>query len=57
LLWLTLAVACWFGGVRYGRWRAEQEKDLPMILGGSRVYPVGDLVILPPGQNDNSLRQ
>jgi len=23
LLWITLAVACWFGGVRAERWRAE----------------------------------
>ena len=21
LLWLTLAVACWFGGMRFERWR------------------------------------
>jgi hypothetical protein len=23
LLWITLAVACWFGGMRAERWRAE----------------------------------
>jgi hypothetical protein len=21
LLWITLAVACWFGGMRFGQWR------------------------------------
>jgi hypothetical protein len=26
LLWITLAVACWFGGMRCGRWCAEQEE-------------------------------
>ncbi|HVC96712.1 MAG TPA: hypothetical protein VND64_23745 [Pirellulales bacterium] len=25
LLWITLAVACWFGGMRFGRWHIEQE--------------------------------
>jgi hypothetical protein len=24
LLWITLTVACWFGGMRYERWRAER---------------------------------
>ena len=24
LLWITLAVACWFGGMRVERWRTEQ---------------------------------
>jgi len=47
LLWITLAVACWFGGVKIGDWRerrAAEEADVK-ILGGARVYPVGDLVI------------
>ncbi|HVC96201.1 MAG TPA: hypothetical protein VND64_21135 [Pirellulales bacterium] len=26
LLWITLAVACWFGGMRFERWRAEPEE-------------------------------
>jgi len=38
LLWITLAVACWFGGVRFERWRAEtaeQEEPTPTsIMGG-----------------------
>jgi hypothetical protein len=25
LLWITLAVACWFGGMRFERWHAEHE--------------------------------
>jgi hypothetical protein len=25
LLWLTLAVACWFGGMRFERWRTKQD--------------------------------
>ena len=24
LLWFTLAVACWFGGVRFGQWNGRQ---------------------------------
>jgi hypothetical protein len=24
LFWIMLAVACWFGGMRYGQWRAER---------------------------------
>lgn len=30
LLWITLAVGCWFGGMRYERWRyaLEQERQL-----------------------------
>jgi hypothetical protein len=26
LLWITLAVACWFGGMRFERWNAERDK-------------------------------
>jgi hypothetical protein len=30
LLWITLAVACWFGGMRYERWLAWSVwEDLP----------------------------
>jgi hypothetical protein len=26
LLWITLAVTCWFGGMRVERWRIECER-------------------------------
>ena len=26
LFWLTFGVACWFGGMRFERWRAEPER-------------------------------
>jgi hypothetical protein len=36
LLWITLAVACWFGGMRVERWRTEQAErerlDDPVFL-------------------------
>jgi hypothetical protein len=27
LLWITLAVACWFGGMRAERWLADRETE------------------------------
>jgi hypothetical protein len=27
MLWLTLAVACWFGGMRVERWRQERDRE------------------------------
>jgi hypothetical protein len=52
LLWITLAVACWFGGLRYERWRWRVEReDLDFALFGGRGYPVfGPLPPLPPQQ-------
>ncbi len=29
LLWIMLAVACWFGGMKVERWRAERD-DVPL---------------------------
>jgi len=26
LLWITLAVACWFGGTHYGKWLGDRER-------------------------------
>jgi hypothetical protein len=46
LLWLTLAVSCWFGGMRFERWRAklaEKEEPRPIMVtgGGSDVLGNG----------------
>jgi hypothetical protein len=35
LLWLTLAVACWFGGMRFERWRVEYTRPVPHLVFGS----------------------
>jgi hypothetical protein len=35
LLWITLAVACWFGGMTVERWRAERE-DVVLFGGFQR---------------------
>ncbi len=32
LLWITLAVACWFGGMRFERWQAERDARQPAWL-------------------------
>jgi hypothetical protein len=35
LLWITLAVACWFGGMRFEPWmvkRREEPKEWPFAL-------------------------
>jgi hypothetical protein len=37
LLWLTLAVACWFGGMTYERWRADREYQL--LLNEAMKWP------------------
>jgi len=37
LLWITLAVACWFGGMRAERWLAEIPR-----------YPPSKTVPMPP---------
>jgi hypothetical protein len=48
LLWITLAVACFFGGMRVERWRAECEReDLDLMLFGRNGYPLR-LGPLPP---------
>jgi hypothetical protein len=26
LFWVTLAVGCWFGGMRFERWRVDREE-------------------------------
>jgi hypothetical protein len=44
LLWLTLAVACWFGGMRFERYRFDQrvlyEVESRGAAVGSRLDPV-----------------
>lgn len=48
LKWLfvaMLAVACFFGGIRFERERRRRQDELPMVLGGHLVYPVDGLVI------------
>jgi hypothetical protein len=33
LLWLTLAVACWFGGMRFERWqRVNDDPSTPFVV-------------------------
>jgi hypothetical protein len=48
LKWLfvvMLVVVCFFAGIRFERERRRRQDELPMVLGGHRVYPVDDLVI------------
>jgi hypothetical protein len=48
LKWLfvaTLVVAAFFAGIQFERERRRREDEVPIILGGTRVYPVDDLVI------------
>ena len=40
LLWITLAVACFFGGIRAERWLAEQE---PVFHANGFPYPLVDV--------------
>jgi hypothetical protein len=39
LLWLTLAVACWFGGMTFGRWRAERPDGMHGMGGTGDLAP------------------
>jgi len=54
LLWITLAVACWFGGMRYG-WlghKREQQRIIDEIM---NEPPSVEILDLSPGQVNNVL--
>jgi len=33
MLWIVLAVACWFGGMKAERWRMERERRTAWTMG------------------------
>ncbi len=43
LLWITLAVACWFGGMRFERWMAERKEPPVYFPKDFRPYHGGPL--------------
>ncbi len=54
LLWITLAVACFFGGMRAERWRADREAraNLQRLWTSWRIYGGGSELDQKTGQND-----
>jgi len=48
LLWITLAVACWFGGMRYERWRFEQEWRAEVLNGPIESLPLPGPIVIGP---------
>jgi hypothetical protein len=38
LLWITLAVACWFGGMRVGQWRRDEYSFSPRDMALVPLY-------------------
>jgi hypothetical protein len=40
LLWITLAVACWFGGLRFERWQAQLRMPSPRPVPARSKVPL-----------------
>jgi hypothetical protein len=54
LFWITLAVACWFGGVRFERWRVEREWMKELEAYPAPPYdPIAQDIVWPPNDAPN----
>ncbi len=47
LLWIMLAVACWFGGMRVERWLADRNAKATVIHLNGFPYPLVDIRSTP----------